>query len=127
MLTAPRLHANWVLIGLAKFASKDVHIAPEEAMSNAEGARRPRRTAALRDIRMIASRGAHELSVVDKWWLFRGWVAEGNHSEDMMWNVRKLFYSADGKELVRCVSCALPAAQAIAAHPASISARSGAS
>ena len=114
-------------IGIAKFASKDVHIAPEEAMSNAEGARRPRRTAALRDIKMIASRGAHELSVVDKWWLFRGWVAEGNHSEDMMWNVRKLFYSADGKELVRCVSCALPAAQAIAAHPASISARSGAS
>lgn len=114
-------------IGIAKFASKDVHIAPEEAISNAEGARRPRRTAALRDIKMIASRGAHELSVVDKWWLFRGWVAEGNHSEDMMWNVRKLFYSADGKELVRCVSCALPAAQAIAAHPASISARSGAS
>lgn len=87
-------------LGLAKFEAKEVFVSAEEARETANDARLPRRTAALKDIKLIASRGTAELSVVDKFWLFRKWVSEGSHSEDLMWNVRRLFYSADGKELV---------------------------
>jgi len=70
----------------------------EEGEATAEASRESRREAANHDARAVAtaSRDRHlELSVVDKWLLFRKMTAENSSSADT-WNVKKIFHKDGG-------------------------------
>ena len=70
----------------------------EEAEANAVDARSQRRTAAAKDIRMVAiGKAPADLTAADKWYLFYQSILPENKGADVMsWNVRRLLYGIDG-------------------------------
>ena len=93
------LDSKVLALAVAKYAVRGAHMDVEDAKAMAVESRATRRAAAVKDLRVLtmAKEKAEEFTAPDKWYVFHQWVQETPHPDMGLWNMRRLFYSIDGK------------------------------